>query len=265
MPALALAQALQDAGRGIEPVLVGAEGGMEAQVLPHYPFRHHLLPMEPIYRRTWGYNVRWLLIAGRAWRAVGRVLDGERPAIVVGTGGYAAGPVVWRAQRRRIPTVLQEQNAFPGLATRWLARRARQVHLGFPEAGKLLRVGPRTAVFALGNPIREPEPGNRDVAVAELGLVPSRPTLLVFGGSQGARAINYALAGALERRLLDGVNVVWGTGTAQADALARYAVAGRGVVRGLFRPMAPGYRAAGMVVSPAGAKDRAPPFGLREA
>src|SRR2546428_4265336 len=253
MPALALAQALQDAGKGIAPVFVGAERGIEAQVLPHYPFRHHLLPMEPIYRRTWWYNVRWLLIAGRAWRAVGRVLDAERPAIVVGTGGYAAGPVVWRAQRRRIPTVLQEQNAFPGLATRWLARRARQVHLGFPEAGTLLRVGPRTAVFALGNPIREPEPGNRDAAVAELGLVPSRPTLLVFGGSQGARAINYALAGALERRLLDGVNVVWGTGTAQADALARYAVAGRVVVRGFFDPMAPVYRAADMVVARAGA------------
>src|SRR3989441_5032653 len=69
MPALALAQALQDAGKGIEPVLVGAERGIEAQVLPHYPFRHHLLPMEPIYRRTWWYNVRWLLIAGRAWRS----------------------------------------------------------------------------------------------------------------------------------------------------------------------------------------------------
>src|SRR5258708_12870188 len=194
MPALALAQILGDAGRGIEPVLVGAEGGIEAQVLPRYPFRHHLLPMEAICRRTWWNNVRWVLIGGRAWRAVGRVLDAEGTGIVVGTGGYAAGPVVWRAQRRRIPTVLQEQNAFPGLATRWLARGARQVHLGFPEAGKLLRVGPRTAVFALGNPIREPEPGKRGAAVAELRLVPSRPTLLVFGGSHGAPAINYSPA-----------------------------------------------------------------------
>src|SRR5260370_17916695 len=70
MPALALAQVLGDAGRGIEPVLVGAERGIEAQVLPHYPFRHHLLPMEPIYRRTWWNNARWFLIAGLAWRSV---------------------------------------------------------------------------------------------------------------------------------------------------------------------------------------------------
>src|SRR5438552_1374633 len=96
MPALALAQVLQDAGKGIEPVLVGAERGIEAQVLPRYPFRHHLLPMEPIYRRTWWNNVRALVTAGRAWRAVGRVLDAEQPVIVVGTGGYAAGPVVGR-------------------------------------------------------------------------------------------------------------------------------------------------------------------------
>src|SRR5882724_3645154 len=221
MPALALAQALRQARSDIEPVLVGAERGIEAQVLPRYPFRHHLLPMEPIYRRTWWNNVRWLLIAGRAWRAVGRVLEGERPVIVIGTGGYAAGPVVWRAQQRGVPTVLQEQNAFPGLATRWLARRARQVHLGFPEARERLRVGPRTAVFALGNPIRAPEPASRDAALVELGLLPSRPTLLVFGGSQGARAINYALAGALERRFFD--------------------------------PMALAYRAADLVVARAGA------------
>jgi UDP-N-acetylglucosamine--N-acetylmuramyl-(pentapeptide) pyrophosphoryl-undecaprenol N-acetylglucosamine transferase len=253
MPALALAQVLRDAGRGIEPVLVGAERGIEAELLPRYPFRYHLLPMEPIYRRTWWKNLRWPLIVGRAWRAVGRVLDAEQPAIVIGTGGYAAGPVVWRAQRRGLPTVLQEQNAFPGLATRWLARRARQVHLGFPEAREQLRPGAHTAVFALGNPIRAPEPGNRDAALVELGLLPSRPTLLVFGGSQGARAINYAVAGALERRLLDGVNVVWGTGTAHADALARYAVAGRVVVRGFFDPMVPVYRAADLVVARAGA------------
>ena len=253
MPALALAQALSDVGRDIEPVLVGAVRGIEAQVLPRYPFRHRLLPIEPIYRRTWWKNVRWLLIAGRVWRAVGRVLDEERPAIVIGTGGYAAGPVVWRAQRAGLPTVLVEENAFPGLTTRWLARRARQIHLGFPEAGARLRPGPATKVFALGNPVRPPAPGARATALAELGLSDARPTLLVFGGSQGARAINYAVAGALERRLLDGVNVLWGTGMEHADALARYAAPGRVVIRGFFDPMTIPYRAADVVLARAGA------------
>src|SRR5256886_10598291 len=134
MPALALAQAMRHARPDIEPVLVGAARGIEAQVLPRYPFPHRLLPIEPLYRRTWWKNLRWLLIAGPVWRAVGRVLDEERPAIVVGTGGYAAGPVVWRAQRAGVPTVLVEENAFPGLTTRWLAQRARPIHLGLPDA-----------------------------------------------------------------------------------------------------------------------------------
>src|SRR5207237_9100188 len=86
-----------------------------------------------------------------------------------------------------------------------------------------------------------------------VGLSPERPTLLVFGGSQGARAINYAVAGALERRLLDGVNVLWGTGMEHADALARYATPGRVVIRGFFDPMTVPYRAADVVVGRAGA------------
>src|SRR5256885_14748743 len=108
--------------------------------------------MELIDWRTWWNNVRALVNAGRAWRAVGRVLDAEQPVIVVGTGGYAAGPVVWRAQQRGLPTVLQEQNAFPGLATRWLARRARPGPPGFPQAPPRPPLRPRPAPFALAHP-----------------------------------------------------------------------------------------------------------------
>src|SRR5256886_1567125 len=237
MPALALAQALQDAGKGLGRVLVGAVRGIEAQVLPRYPFRHRLLPIEPIYRRTWWKNVRWMLIAGRVWRAVGRVLDEERPAIVIGTGGYAAGPVVWRAQRAGLPTVLVDEDAFPGLTTRWLARRARQIHLGFPEAGARLRPGSATKVFALGNPVRPPAPGARATALAELGLSDARPTLLVFGGSQGARAINYAVAGWPRRAPFAGGDGVGGAGRGRAHARARPPAPGRAGVRGFFDPM----------------------------
>src|SRR2546426_36317 len=92
MPALALAQALREARPDVEPVLVGALRGIEAQVLPRQPFRFHLVPIEPIHRRAWWRNLRWPLVAWRAWRAAGRILAAERPALVIGTGGYAAGP-----------------------------------------------------------------------------------------------------------------------------------------------------------------------------
>ena len=256
MPALALAQALREARSEVEPVLVGALRGIEAAVLPHHPFRFHLVPIEPIHRRAWWLNLRWPLVAWRSWRAVGRILAVERPAVVIGTGGYAAGPVVLRAQRAGIPTVVQEQNAFPGLTSRWLVGGARQVHLGFPEARARLRPGATTEVFCFGNPIRPPphrEPGDRAAALRAFGLETGRPTVLVFGGSQGARAINYAVAAALERRTLSDVNVLWGTGAAHQPALASYAVPGRVVVQGFFDPMAAAYRAADLVVCRAGA------------
>ncbi len=253
MPALAIAHELVRVRPDVEPVLVGARRGIEATLLPRYPYRHHLLAAEPLYRRQWWRNARWPAIAWRLWRDVGRVLDQERPALVIGTGGYASGPVVWRAQRRGLPTVLQEQNAFPGLATRWLASGAQQIHLGFPEAQGRLRPGATTRVFALGNPIRAPEPGDRVGALAELGLPADRPALLVFGGSQGARALNEAVAGALAQAHLDGVSVIWGTGAAHAARYAPFARAGHVIVRGFLDPMAPAYRAADVIVCRGGA------------
>jgi UDP-N-acetylglucosamine--N-acetylmuramyl-(pentapeptide) pyrophosphoryl-undecaprenol N-acetylglucosamine transferase len=253
MPALAIAAELKRARPDVEPVLIGALRGIEATLLPRYPFRHYLLPVEPIYRRQWWKNLRWPLIAWRLWRAVNDVLERERPVLVIGTGGYAAGPVVGRAQWRGIPTALQEQNAFPGIATRALAGRARQIHLGFPEGAARLRPGPNTAVFALGNPIRPPEPGDRAAALRELGLPAERPAVLVFGGSQGARALNAALATALSEDRLNDVSVVWGTGDAQLAAYASLARTGHVVVRGFLDPMTTAYRAADVIVCRAGA------------
>lgn len=253
MPALALAGALRTLRPDVEPVLIGAARGIEADVLPRYPFRYHLLPLEPLYRRAWWRNARWLVAGWRAWRAVGRVLRDETPAVVVGTGGYAAGPVVWRAQRRGLPTAVHEANAVPGLATRWLARRARLVLLGFPEARDHLRPGAHTEVLVAGNPISPPERGDPAAARRTFDLDPARPTVLVVGGSQGARRLNHAVAAALDGGLLDAVNVLWSTGTAHFVELERHARPGRVAVRGFLEPMAPAYRAADVVVARSGA------------
>jgi len=251
MRALAFARAAAAAGH--EPVMVGAVRGIEAQILPSHPFRYYLLPLEPIYRRTWWRNLRWPLTLWRVWRAAVRMLDVERPSLAIGTGGYAAGPALWFAARRGIPIVLQEPDAYPGLTTRMLSRKARQVHLGFPEARARLRLGPETEVFTFGNPIAPPGAADRAGALASFGLDPARPTVFVFGGSQGARALNDALAGALAAGKLAGVNVVWGTGTAHYERYAALAQTGRVCVRGFFDPIAPAYAVADFVVSRAGA------------
>ena len=252
-PALALADAFRKARPELEVMLVGAERGIEAQVLPRHPYPFTLLPLHPIYRHAWWKNLQWPVLAVSLWRKIGALLAETHPVLVVGTGGYASGPVVYHAQRSGIPTAIQESDAFPGIATRWLAGNARQIHLGFPEARERIRPGPETQVFAFGNPIKPPEPGDRGAAVRDLGLDPDRPTVLVFGGGQGARAINYAVAGALEHGHLEGVNLIWGTGSANFGELSGYAKPGRVVAQGYFDPMTPVYRAADLVVSRAGA------------
>jgi len=252
MPALAIASAVQESGSGIEPVLIGASRGVEARILPTRDFRFHLLPTEPIYRRAWWRNLRWPFVAGRLLREVARVFEIERPAAVIGTGGYASGPVVWWAARHDVPTAIQEQNAYPGLASRWLSRRVQHVYLGLPEAGRLLRFGTATKVFDTGNPIAPPAPERRAAAAAKFALDDSRPVVLVTGGSQGALAINRAVAGWLDAGGPGASTLIWVTGRGSHDEFARYHHPPKVHVVDFLDPMADGYAVADLVVSRAG-------------
>ena len=253
MPALAIATALQESGSGIEPVLIGATRGVESRILPTRDFRFHLLPTEPIYRRTWWRNFRWPFVAGRLLREVARLFENEAPVAVIGTGGYASGPVVWWAARHGIPTAIQEQNAYPGLASRWLSGRVCHVYLGLPEAARLLKFGKRTQVFDTGNPITPPTPERKAAAMKKFGLDGSRPVVLVTGGSQGALAINRAVAGWLEAG--DGIpnaTMIWVTGRGSHEEFVRYHRPPHVHVIDFLDPMADGYAVATLVVSRAG-------------
>ena len=252
MPALAVAAALQEHAPGIEPVLVGAARGVEARILPTRDFRFHLLPTEPIYRRSWWKNFRWPFVAGRLLREVARVFDIDKPAAVLGTGGYASGPVVWWAARHGIATAIQEQNAYPGLATRWLSGRVRHVYLGLPEAARRLRFGKATQVYDTGNPITPPTPERRPSAAAKFGVSESRPVVLVTGGSQGALPLNRAVAGALDAGGMRDASLIWVTGRSSHEEFVRYHRPPQVHVIDFLDPMADGYAVADLVVSRAG-------------
>jgi UDP-N-acetylglucosamine--N-acetylmuramyl-(pentapeptide) pyrophosphoryl-undecaprenol N-acetylglucosamine transferase len=225
-PALNIAAALEAARPDIETVFIGARRGVEARVLPEKGVPHRLLPLQPIHRsRVWRNWKLPFAMAGSVWGLASLTVR-HRPALVVGTGGYASGPACAWALATGVPIALQEQNSFPGLTIRWLSRFARQVHLGFPEAEEWLRPGTRTEIHDHGNPIQPPSKDiDREAARAHFGLAPDSTVLLVVGGSQGARAINGALAGALEQVAAGeaerptSLEILWATGPRHIDGI----------------------------------------------
>lgn len=252
MPALAIAAAIRRHHPDWRVVLVGASRGVEAALLPTRDYPYELLPAEPIYRRQWWKNARWPYLALRLVRAVDRLLDRERPALVIGTGGYASGPVVWRAAGRGIPTAIQEQNAYPGLSTRMLARRVREIWLGVPEARGFIKPGRHTEVIDTGNAISPPDPARRSGAQQRFALDPWNPVLLVTGGSQGALAINQAVAMWLEGGGGKGVQVVWAAGKATYAQFRRFHHPPAVQVFDFIDPMADAYAVANLAVSRGG-------------
>lgn len=215
-PALALADALRRADPEVKLLYVGSRRGLEARVLPGRDLEHRLLPVGPLHRRRpWR---SWRSVLGAPLAATGALsaVRSFAPDVVVGTGGYASGPAALAAIVLGVPLALQEQNAAPGLVTRWLARRADQVHLGFPEARGALRTRQGAELFAHGNPVAPAGTGEPTIDWPE-GRV-----LLVAGGSQGARGVNELLLEDLRRLQAwpTDLSVVWIAGREHAEELA---------------------------------------------
>jgi UDP-N-acetylglucosamine--N-acetylmuramyl-(pentapeptide) pyrophosphoryl-undecaprenol N-acetylglucosamine transferase len=215
VPALNLATALRRAVPDAQIMLIGARRGIEARVLPDTGWPYRLLPLEPLYRSKPWRNWRLLSSSPAVLGGLSRTFAETRPQVVVGTGGYASGPAVAWAVARGVPSAIQEQNAMPGLVTRALAPRVDQVHLGYPEARSRIRPGPRTRVFELGNPVSV-GPVSRSFEWPEGRIV------LVFGGSQGALALNEVLLDGLADVALwpADVRLVWVAGPAHHDSVA---------------------------------------------
>lgn len=254
-PGLAIARALKRADPSVEPFFIGAQRGIERDVLPQVGFTFELLDLHPLYRsRPWE---NWKTIRGAvtAWQVIAAEVKSEPPSCVVGTGGYAAGLALGYAAAHRIPYVLQEQNTYPGITARFFSRFAAQVHLGFPEARAHLSPGKSTEIFDSGNPI-EPPPANafeKSAGRSKWGFPPSGGrVLLVYGGSQGSQAMNDVVAKWIERGLPNGLSLIWATGKANYEKLAHYD-SDRVKVRAYIAPISEAYRAADFALSRAGA------------
>ncbi|MCA0252120.1 MAG: undecaprenyldiphospho-muramoylpentapeptide beta-N-acetylglucosaminyltransferase [Actinobacteria bacterium] len=233
-PLIATAQQLTRLAPDSSLLCVGTPRGLETRVIPEAGLELALIPPVPLPRRP---TVDLLKVPGRLWGAVrrsGELLRQHRAEVVVGFGGYVSLPVYLAARRARLPIVLHEQNAVPGLANRIAARFAAHVAVSFPDTAL-----PRAEY--LGLPVREAIAGLDRAAAAPAAraaydLPAGLPVLLVSGGSQGARSINTALAGAVDELLAAGVSVLHVLGQANfTDDLVARTHAGTGAA---YRPLA---------------------------
>lgn len=255
-PGLAIARQVSRLAPGVTPFFVGARRGIEREVLPGAGFPFELLELHPLYRaRPWR---SWRTVVGgvSAWRELARIFAARRPAAVVGTGGYASGAALAYAAAHGVPVAIQEQNSAPGMTVRYFSRWAREVYLGFPEAAAGLARRPGLLVLDTGNPIEAPPAvrPSREDALARWGLTPDpgARTLLVFGGSQGARALNEAVAAWVRRGLPANLRLIWGTGRGSHELFAPLASA-QVRVEAYLSPIGDAYAAADMALTRAGA------------
>jgi len=181
-----------------------------------------------------------------------------RPDVVVGTGGYVSGPVLYAATFLKLPTLVQEQNSIPGVTTRLLGQRVDEVHITFDATRAHLKR--KDNVRLSGNPTRSSlEAVSRQRAAESFGLDGSRTTVLVFGGSQGSLGVNSAFLQAFPEVISSGAQVIWQVGEIDydricADSAVRNALAGHGVrVFRFIDKMGEAYAACDLVVCRAGA------------
>ncbi len=258
-PGLAVADALVAQRPELDVVFIGAQRGIERTVLPTTRWRHQLLDLHPLYRSAPWQNWKTLRGLVSAFKSIGQ-LTSTAPALgALGTGGYAAGALLGYSRLNGIPYFLQEQNAVAGLTVRLFSARARATYLGFPEALSTLAAAGRGRAIVTGNPIAPPPRPLPDRASARTkwGFDASiQRVVLVFGGSQGSRAINDAMAGWIAEQLPATWGAIWVTGRSEFERLAAHATARVRVVA-YQQPMADAYAAADLAVARAGAMSTA--------
>lgn len=198
-PSLAVASALRAAQPSLDAEFIGTSRGLESQLVPEAGWPLHTVEAAPLARRLSPATLRLPLVLWRAVREVRSLLRRRNAVGAAVFGGYVSVPLAVAARLERVPLVVHEQNAVPGLANRLAARWAAGVAVTYPGQ----RFG-RGTVEVTGNPVRpgldaEAVRGAREEALAEFGLSPDRRTLLVFGGSQGARRLNTAVVATADR------------------------------------------------------------------
>jgi len=253
-PAIAIANALNKIEPSIEILFVGAKGKMEMEKVPQAGFRIEGLDIAGFNRSSLIKNIALPFKIIQSFLQARRIMKEFQPDVVVGVGGYASFPMLRLAQQKKIPTVIQEQNSFAGKTNKLLGKRAHRICVAYEGMQKFF---PENKIVITGNPVRA---AISDLAISRseglkfFSLQENRKTILVIGGSLGAKSINEAIDKDLVEILIAGLQIIWQTGKPYA-AKAKERVAGKkGIwVNEFITQMEYAYAAADIVISRAGA------------
>lgn len=217
-PAVAIAKTVLAHEPQSEVLFVGTPKGMEQRLVPKEGFKIKSVEVMGLRRSLTLENVKVAINYFTSIRDAGKIIDEFKPDVVVGTGGYVCAPVVKAAFKRKIPTLIHEQNVFPGLAIKMLAKKADVTAISFDETREMMQ---GKNLVLTGNPLRPNLFDNIDGERVrrELGF-DSRPIVLVFGGSLGAEKINSALVEMLKSGGLD-FNIIASTGEKHYDGVMK--------------------------------------------
>lgn len=257
-PAVSIANEIKAKRPDAKILFVGAEGRMEMQRVPAAGYPIKGLPIAGFNRKNLLKNIPVLFKIMESRRMARRILRDFRPQVAVGVGGYASGPTLNVAESMGIPTLLQEQNSYAGVTNKLLAKKARKICVAYDGMSRFF---PADKILFTGNPVRQnllEGTVQKDDAVRSFGLVPGKRTILVIGGSLGARTLNESILGNLPLvKQQSNVQFVWQTGKYYSNAikeeLDRRGCPDNLKVMDFIADMKQAYAAADLVISRAGA------------
>ena len=256
-PAVSIANAIKELQPNTEILFVGAEGRMEMHRVPAAGYPIKGLPVAGFDRKNLLKNIPVLIKLFKSQRLARKIVKDFRPHAAVGVGGYASGPTLKVAGSMGIPTLLQEQNSYAGVTNKLLAKHAKKICVAYEG---MERFFDKSKIILTGNPVRQGLLNHsiqREEAISSFGLDPQKKTVLILGGSLGAKTINQCLMANLDKVKSSGVQFIWQTGKIYIEE-ARKAVAQAGElpmlhVTDFISDMATAYSAADLVISRAGA------------
>ncbi|MEM9337895.1 MAG: undecaprenyldiphospho-muramoylpentapeptide beta-N-acetylglucosaminyltransferase [Bacteroidota bacterium] len=254
-PAISIAQALEEILQQVEILFVGAKGKMEMKKVPEAGYKIVGLWISGIQRKVSADNLMFPVKLGASLLGAARLIKAFQPDVVIGVGGYASGPLLYVAGKKGVPTLIQEQNSYAGLTNKWLSKLVDTICVAHEGMEKYF---PKEKIVVTGNPVRKTirlNPNRIAEAWKHFDLDSDKKTLLVVGGSLGARTINESVLAGLEKLKSKGVQLIWQVGGFYYDEMVeRAGDTHSGVIlRDFIRQMNFAYAIADVVISRAGA------------